>query len=100
MKSVYTTEFSDLSFNVNSVMQVQIAKHLSVKADAFYSAGIKLIEFLGLKANSLNHIPVAVDILTLPCIGFSYLSIFVCKNSYKFFILHFNIFQLWNSGLL
>lgn len=43
MKSVYTTELSDLSFNVNSVMQVKIAKHLNVKADAFYSASIKLI---------------------------------------------------------
>lgn len=42
MRSVYTAELLDLSFNV-SVMQVKIAKHLNVKADAFYSAGIKLI---------------------------------------------------------
>lgn len=72
MKSVYATELSDLSFNVSSVMQVKIAKHLSVKTDAFYSAVIKLIKFLGLKANSLNHLPAAVDILALPCIGFVY----------------------------
>lgn len=43
MKSVYITELSDESFSINSIMQVKIAKHLNVKADDFYFAGMKLI---------------------------------------------------------
>lgn len=34
VKNFYLTELSDLSFSVNSVIQVKLAKHLHVEADA------------------------------------------------------------------